>query len=320
MNFTKPTREGQHALIAMYGASGSGKTYSALLMAKGLAGGDMSKVVLIDTENGRGTHYCDDTQVQGYQYGAITAPYNPTKFDAAIKSAVSAGFKVIVIDSLTHEWEGEGGVLDMAAANEERTGKAGLHNWAKPKKLHTSLVQSLMLTNAHVIVCMRGKEKKKQVGFGKQAEIISAGFLPIQSEDVLFEMLASFQIEPDNTIKVVKCSHQLRGGLISDGVKITPEHGKVFLNWLERGAAKQAVDTAPPQGFETWQDWVDLTIGALQNAETLVDAENIISAETKKNCAILKNADVDLYNALITAMKEAKERLAPTQQTETEGE
>ena len=76
----------------------------------------------------------------------------------------------------------------------------------------------------------------------------------------------------------------------------------------------------PPAGFETWQDWADLTIGALQDAGTLQDAENIISAETKKNCAMLKNADVDLYNVLITAMKEAKERLAPTQQPQPEPE
>lgn len=309
MKFTNPTRQGQHALIGLYGASGSGKTYSALLLAKGLAQGDMSKVALIDTESGRGTHYCDDTSVQGYQYAELSAPYTPQAFVNATNAAIDAGFKVIVIDSFSHEWEGPGGVLEMAAENERRTGKPGLHIWAKPKGEHKKLLQRLLLAKAHIILCMRGKEKVKQSG----KDIVSAGFKPIQDEDVLFEMLASFQLEEDNTIKIAKCYDKLRNGIIKDGAKISPKFGEVFIKWLSSG-----VERKEPwqQGDFDWSAWETVLQQRNESAETLEEFEAISNDTIQAQLKWLKINNNEIYERVLAERGERRTALMAQQKEE----
>ena len=117
-------------LISMSGTSGSGKTFSSLLLAAGLAG-TTGKVGMVDAENGRGTLYADDPLIraampQGYLYVPITPPYTPKRYTAALEALERAGCTVAMVDSTSHEWEGEGGCCDMAENNK----KGNMPNWA----------------------------------------------------------------------------------------------------------------------------------------------------------------------------------------------
>ena len=114
VHFEKARREGSHVLISMEATSGRGKTFSALMLGRGLVGPN-GKLGLLDTETGRGKIYADAIP-GGYQYGELTPPYSPERYVAAIQAAASAGLDCLIIDSASHEWEGIGGVGEIAEA------------------------------------------------------------------------------------------------------------------------------------------------------------------------------------------------------------
>ena len=122
----KATRKAIPAIICLYGKSGGGKTYSALKLAKGLGG----KICVIDTENGRASHYADEFD---FDVIDLNPPFSPARYIEAIKTAQDAGYKAIVIDSISHEWEGTGGCLEMAE------GKQGLQQHLRLLHLHLHL-------------------------------------------------------------------------------------------------------------------------------------------------------------------------------------
>ncbi len=143
-------------VIGLGGASGSGKTYTALMIATGLAG-PSGRIAFIDTENKRGIHYADRFK---FDHADITAPFTPDAYLNAIVAADRAGYDVIVIDSFSHEWEGEGGVRDWADQLEAAGAKAPAQ-WKVPKLAHKKLVNRMLTTRAHIIVCLRAEEKMK---------------------------------------------------------------------------------------------------------------------------------------------------------------
>lgn len=101
----KATKKAKKLRLGLSAAAGFGKTYGALLVAKGLSGGDLSKVCVIDTERDSASLYAD---MGDYSTIALNAPYTPERYIDAITAAESAGFNVIIVDSITHEWDGPG--------------------------------------------------------------------------------------------------------------------------------------------------------------------------------------------------------------------
>ena len=177
-------------LIGLYAESGCGKTKSALLLAKGFAG-DMAKVAMIETESGRGEVYADDPVVGGYLVRSIRENFSPTEYGKALTDVEKAGVKVCIIDSASHEWEGHGGVLGMAAEN-QAAGKKGPLVWQQPKMQHQrEFMLRLMQTPVSlVIVCMRAKYPMKEiVRDGKKEWTRSPVLEPKQADDILFEMM-----------------------------------------------------------------------------------------------------------------------------------
>ncbi len=295
MPFAKPVRQGGQALIGLYGPSGSGKTYSALLIAKGLAGGDMSKVAFLDTENGRGTHYCDKTDVTGYMYDRIDDNFHPDRFAEKIQEAEVAGFKVLVIDSFSHEWEGAGGVCEMAEANEVRTGKPGIHNWAKPKASHKSLFLRIMNAKLDIVLCMRGKEKVKQVG----KQVVQAGMQPIQASDLLYEMLISFELNPGNTAKRTKC-YEMMQDIIPDGQKITPAIGKAVRGWLDAGNVVEKKETTLAEiTDDQWREWEVAVFEGLSKSPDEATLSRIMEGKQKEKITWLAENDPDRHKRLM---------------------
>ena len=105
----KAERKQSKLRIGMSSPSGAGKTYSALLLAKGLVG-SWEKVGLIDTETGRGDFYSD---LGGYMIATLQAPFTPERYIEYIDAMIGAGVEVLIIDSISHEWEGKGGLLEI---------------------------------------------------------------------------------------------------------------------------------------------------------------------------------------------------------------
>ena len=238
------SRQGINPLIVAYSESGCGKTYSALLLARGLAG-PKGKIIVADSESGRASLY-GDVLPGGFETFEIAAPFSPSRYVDAIDAIESSGAAVGIIDSGSHEHEGPGGVLDMAMENEHRSGRAGLHNWKTPKFEHAKYVQRLLRIKIPIIICLRAKFKTRQGKDerGKTVIIKDDHVSPIAAEDFIFEATVHFQINPNHSIILTKCSHpSLRDCFPKDNTTpITIKNGESLAAWCASsgGVAKPA--------------------------------------------------------------------------------
>lgn len=232
-SFRPAEMSGVAPLIALYGESGSGKTYSALMLARGLVGSN-GRIAMIDTESGRGGLYADVID-GGYDLARLDPPFTPAAYVEAIQAAEGAGYDVIVVDSMSHEWEGQGGVLDQAAENEARSGKPGLHCWKKPKAAHNSLMLSLLRARTPVICCLRAKYRSRQGKDrnGKTTILKDDHMTPIQSEDFIFEMTAHMAVERNHKITPTKLSHPRLKDVFPTGIPIDYATGERLAAWMK---------------------------------------------------------------------------------------
>jgi hypothetical protein len=225
-------------LIALAGPSGSGKTLSGILLAAGMAKGD-ERVGLIDTENGRGTLYADDPLVKaalpkGYKYLRMDGPYTPSRFVAAIKAMEAAGVAICLIDSTSHEWEGEGGCTDIAENNK----LGGMPNWAKAKREHKKFLTYCLSSRMHIIFCLRAREKTEVVKDEKNKEqFVPLGIRPIAEKSFVFEMLLSLMFdEQTHHYSRLKVPRMLQH-IFPTGEMITRHHGVAIREWADGGTA-----------------------------------------------------------------------------------
>ena len=249
------TRVGIKPLIGIFGESGTGKTHTALILARGLVG-ESGKIVMLDTESGRGSLYAD-VLPGGYDVIEMREPFSPRRYIEAICAAEEAKADVLVIDSASHEWEGIGGVTDMAGEvaegraskyNKEWDGEIRFGDWKTPKSDHQKFVLKLLQSPLSIIVCLRAKRKTHQVkgtqemadrgliesrNIGKSAIIKDEFSSPIQAEDFIFEMMAYMEIFKDHTIDVIKQSHPSLRDCFPENRKtpITIEHGQKLAAW-----------------------------------------------------------------------------------------
>lgn len=240
------TRQGVRPLIALYSESGCGKTFSSLLLARGFVG-PSGKIAMIDTESGRGSLYAD-VLPGGYDVMELDPPFEPRRYCEAMAAVEASGASIGIIDSGSHEWEGAGGVLDMASAIEERTGKTGLHCWKEPKLAHGLWVRTLLRSKLAWIVCLRAKYKSRQTKneHGKTVIVKDDHTSPIAAEDFIFEATAHAEILADHSIVLTKCSHpQLRACFPEKG-PITVEHGRQLALWCAAGSALPPAGTVTP--------------------------------------------------------------------------
>lgn len=200
ITFRKAVRENVGLLLGVVGASGSGKTYSAMRLAKGISGD--KPFAVIDTEARRALHYAD---MFNFDHADLHAPFRPDAYAEAIKAADDAGYKVIVVDSMSHEWAGEGGILDwqedeldrMAGDDWKKREACKMAAWIKPKMSHKQMVQRLLQVRATVIFCFRAEEKVAMEKENGKTVIVPKGFQPICEKNMMFEMTASFLLLPD---------------------------------------------------------------------------------------------------------------------------
>jgi hypothetical protein len=222
-------RQGARLLIQLSGVSGSGKTYSALQLAYGLAGGDASKVVGIDTENRRMSLNAECLP-GGAKFRVLDffAPFSPERYMAAIDAAVKAGAEVIVIDSVTHEWEGPGGCQEIA-------GRTAFPDWKKAKALHKAFMTHMLQSPAHIIACTRAREK---TDFTDTKNPKPLGLQPIQEHNFSYEATVSLMMHDQGARQdVLKCPADLQDILGRGQGYITHEDGLALRAWVD-GAAQ----------------------------------------------------------------------------------
>ncbi|MCK9994628.1 MAG: hypothetical protein Dbin4_03148, partial [Alphaproteobacteria bacterium] len=160
--FKPAVRENVSLLIGLAGGTGAGKTFTALRLASGIAGD--KPFALIDTENRRSLHYADKFK---FDVAELRAPFSPDAYAEAIMAADKAAYPVIVVDSMSHEWAGDGGVLDMQEAELNRMAgddwkkreAVKMAAWIRPKTEHKHMVTKLLQVRAHLILCFRAEEK-----------------------------------------------------------------------------------------------------------------------------------------------------------------
>lgn len=222
----KAQRQGARLLIQLSGVSGSGKTYSALQLAYGLAGNNADKVVMIDTENRRGSLYAESLP-QPFNIIDFYAPFSPARYMQAIEAAINGGAEVIVIDSVTHEWESEGGCEWIA--NQTR-----FADWKRAKAEHKRFVTYMLQSPAHIIACTRAREK---VDFSDPKNPIKLGIQPIQEKNFSYEATVSLLMHDQGMRQdVLKCPAELQAVFGRGQGYLGAKDGLSLRQWVDGGA------------------------------------------------------------------------------------
>ena len=232
MEFRKAERRNAKLRLGITGPAGSGKTYGALLVAFGLGG----KIAMIDTENGSGDLY---SALGDYDVCSLQAPFTVQKYLEAIKMAENAGYDVIIIDSLSHAWAGEGGLLDMQGKIADSGRKNSFAAWREVTPYHNKLVETILASKCHIIATMRSKMEYIQVEneHGKK-EIRKVGLAPVQRDGMEYEFGTVFDLSVNHFVNVSKDRTSMFDGQM---FKLSEDTGRVLKEWLESGIDYDAI-------------------------------------------------------------------------------
>lgn len=215
--------------LGMSGPAGSGKTYSALLIAQGLGG----RIGLIDTEHGSGDLYAD-LLPEGYDVLQLTPPFTPARYIEAIHAFEAAGVQTIIVDSLSHAWSGEGGSLDRHGKIADRSGNSW-QAWRQVTPEHNALVEALLQSPCHVIATMRSKTEyvqEKDERTGRQV-VRKIGLAPVMRDGIEYEFTIFMELDSQHLAHVGKDRTRLFDGMI---IKPDEQTGRELLAWLDSGA------------------------------------------------------------------------------------
>lgn len=241
MGFKKATREKSKLRLALAGTSGSGKTLSALLLAYGITG-DWDKIALIDTEHGRAKFYADrsDFGTGAFLYQEMEAPFSPQKYMEMVKEGAEAVGEdgVLIVDSFSHAWDNEGGVLDIKSqiASDSSNHKNDYTAWQDATKIQNKLVNSILSAPCHTIITLRTKMAyaMEENDRGKMTPV-KIGLAPVQRENLEYE----FDIVLNITREHIAFASKDTTFLDSWKGIITPELGRSLKEWLDEGEEPQ---------------------------------------------------------------------------------
>lgn len=228
INIRQAKRGGSKAIIGIAGVSGSGKTYTALKIARGMVKSS-NEIGFLDTENKRGSLYADILDGP-FMIGDLYPPFSPQRYSQAIKEFQDAGVKVLVIDSISHEWEGEGGCDDMANL---KMGSSGMQNWIGAKREHKRFMNTLLQCNMNIICCIRAREK---TDFKNPKQPISLGIQPVCEKNFMFEMTASLLMEEEGKKQtIIKLPAFLKEAFGNGSGYLGEATGKKVIDWIDTG-------------------------------------------------------------------------------------
>jgi hypothetical protein len=315
VQFRPARRENVPLLLSVAGGTGSGKTFSGMRLASGIADG--KPFAVIDTENHRSRHYADQFE---FDVMDLEAPFTPARYKEAILAAEEAGYGVIVVDSMSHEHAGDGGLLDwqerelqrMAGEDPKARERMAMAAWIKPKAEHKKLVTALLRLNAHLIVCFRAAEKieiakdekGKTVVRPKQSLVGLDGWVPIAEKNLPYEMVLSVLLTADapGVPKPIKLEDQHRPFVPLDR-PLTEDVGRKLAKWA---AGEPEPDSEEIVGLKAELRAAAAAMGAVEQTEKWL--------QTPRTAAALRR---QITNAHRRANREAEQTLiSPTPEGE----
>ena len=307
-------REKVPLLAGLMGPSGGGKTMSALRLATGIqrvTGGD---ICVIDTESRRALHYADQFT---FKHIAFAAPFGSLDYlDVLRFAAKDSG--VVIVDSMSHEHEGDGGYLTthdkeierMAGDDYAKRERVKMAGWIKPSANRRKLINGILQLNANFIFCFRAKEKTKPKTGGGIQEM---GWMPIAGEEFLFEMTLNCLLPPQargvpqwrsdfvGEKMMMKLPKQFEA-LFADGRALDEAHGQALAEWARGTGKAEAPPPAVKAGAKTAEGWYHEAVASVMAAKSLPQLNAWIQAnETKlakltKTDAVLANKLQDIVN------------------------
>lgn len=269
----KATKHRAKLRLGMSGPAGSGKTYSALLIASGLGG----RIGLIDTEHGSGDLYAD-LLPEGYEVLSLTPPYTPARYIEAIHAFEASGVSTIIVDSLTHAWTGEGGSLDRHGKIADKSGNSW-QAWRQVTPEHNALVEALLQSPCHIIATMRAKTEyvqEKDERTGKQV-VHKIGLAPIMRDGIEYEFTTFFELDVQHMAYVGKDRTRLLDGRI---FKPDVDVGRELLAWLDEGEEIEVKRNAMPEEQKAGLS------EAIEHADTLDELFTAFSAAYRTATAL----------------------------------
>lgn len=286
-------------LFGLIGPSGSGKTFSALRLATGMQhvfGGD---IFVVDTERDRAKHYADMFKFRHVPFGA---PFSPDDYIAAIDHCEKRGAKTVIIDSMSHEHSGLGGVLEWHDAEVQRLmvawrvneDKANIPAWGKPKAARRKLINRLTQSSMNFILCFRAKDKIK-IGTGK---VVQLGWMPDAGEEFVFELTAKALLLPGAGGIPTWKSDQVGEQMM---IKLPEQFRRIF-----SGAAGKPLDEGIGQELALWSSGQDLTIAAYESCPD----ESTLQRLEKRRGDVWGSLPKDMKAALKLASDMAAKRIA----------
>lgn len=238
-------------LVGLMGPSGGGKTFSALRLAKGIQTVTGGEIYVIDTEARRAAHYADYFTFRHLEF---KAPFGSLDYLAAIRHCVDKGAGVIVVDSLSHEHEGPGGLIDlhdqeldrMAGNDFAKRERVKMLAWQKPKQHRRQFINGLLQMNVNFVFCFRAKETAKPMKVNGKTEVVPLGYMPIAGDEFVFEMTVNCLLLPgaggvptwvsDNVGEksMMKLPQQFRG-IFRESQPLSEEIGHDLAQWAKGG-------------------------------------------------------------------------------------
>jgi len=232
MKLIKAERHQVKLRLGLSGASGFGKTYSALLLAYGITN-DWKKIAIIDTENGSASLY---SHLGDYNALTLEEPYNPERYIQAIETCEKSAIEVIIIDSISHEWNGKGGCLEI---HESLGGK--FSDWAKVSPRHQAFIDKILNSSCHIITTVRRKiDYSMETDMSGKSKVIKHGTKEVTREGYEYELTVNFELINDKHL--VKSSKD-RTGLFSESPEfiISTQTGKKLIEWCNSGISIEDV-------------------------------------------------------------------------------
>lgn len=227
----KATRLKAKIRLGLSAVSGGGKTYSALLIAYGLCG-DWSKIAIIDTENNSADLYA---HLGDYNVLPLAAPFAPEKYIEAIKECEGAGMEVIIIDSITHEWDGKGGCLELVEnITQGSTSKNSYTAWGKITPRHQAFIDAMLQSSAHIITTVRRKQDyEMSKDHNGKTKVEKAGLKEVTREGFEYELTVNLQLDTAHQAVASKD----RTGLFMGKPEFVPsvDTGEMIAEWCESG-------------------------------------------------------------------------------------
>lgn len=223
LTFQKAVRKKARLRLAISGPAGSGKTTAALNIATGLGG----RIALLDTERGSASLYSDQFAFDALD---LDPPYAPERFIEAIKAAEKAGYTTLVLDSITHEWNGSGGCCDINEALAQSKYRGNTWSaWSETTPRHRAFIDALLQSPMHIIATIRSKTETVQ---GEDKKVRKVGMKTEQRDGTDYEFTVMFELEHEKHLAVATKD---RTRLFRDPAQVSPETGATLLRWLESG-------------------------------------------------------------------------------------